>query len=80
MAPKVVETLVERIVQVRESGTAVLWVIGESASQVLEHLDRAYVLQSGSIAGTLGRGELDGEALETAFFGASAGTHAGRHD
>ncbi|MEA2226393.1 MAG: branched-chain amino acid transport system ATP-binding protein [Solirubrobacteraceae bacterium] len=72
MAPKVVETLVERIVQVRESGTAVLWVIGESATQVLEHLDRAYVLQSGQITGEWGRDELMREDLLTSsFFGAA---------
>jgi branched-chain amino acid transport system ATP-binding protein len=81
MAPKVVETLVERIVEVRDSGTAVLWVIGESASQVLSHLDRAYVLQSGEMAGELTREQLlsDG-SLESAFFGVPAGAAEGRPD
>jgi ABC-type branched-subunit amino acid transport system ATPase component len=79
MAPKVLETLVERIVAVRESGTAVLWVIGENASQAVEHLNRAYVLQGGEIVRELGADEpLRGDMLQSALLGRADPVGEGR--
>jgi ABC-type branched-subunit amino acid transport system ATPase component len=78
MAPLVIESLVERIVQYRVGGASILWVIGESAKQIVEHVDRAYVLQSGQIVDHLTGEQIGTEgAMAEAFLGTSVG-HAAR--
>lgn len=73
LGPKVAQELIARIQAVRESGTTVVWVVGEHAMDVLESLDRAYLLQEGVIKRAWSGDEL-GElhGLTDLIFGARA--------
>ncbi|SNR22891.1 ABC transporter ATP-binding protein [Actinomadura mexicana] len=75
MAPMVIADLVERIVRARDNdGVAILWVIGESAKQIVPHLDRAYVLHAGQVVDEFDRTRLADEgAIADAFLGVGRG-------
>lgn len=73
LAPSIVQTLVRHILELRDAGTTVLWVIEESPLQILEHVNRVYLLQSGQIRQELpARQLLDTESLQDVFFGTVA--------
>jgi len=70
LAPTIVHSLVERIVQSKEAGASILWIIEENPLEVLPYVDRVYVLSNGTIrAETKAEDLLSEEALRTLFFG-----------
>jgi ABC-type branched-subunit amino acid transport system ATPase component len=69
LAPSLVKLLVQHIVAVRESGTAVLWVVGEHTGEIVGHADRAYMLDSGVITHHWDeRGAVTDDVLQEALF------------
>ena len=70
LAPTIVHSLVEKIVEFKEGGASILWIIEENPLEVLPFVDRVYVLNNGSIrAETAAEELLSEEALRTLFFG-----------
>ncbi len=70
LAPTIVHSLVERIVQSKDSGASILWIIEENPLEVLPYVDRVYVLSNGTVrAETAAEDLLSEEALRTLFFG-----------
>jgi ABC-type branched-subunit amino acid transport system ATPase component len=70
LAPTIVHSLVERIVESKNGGASILWVIEENPLEVLPYVDRVYVLNNGTVrAETVAEDLLSEEALRTLFFG-----------
>lgn len=70
LAPTIVHSLVERIVESKDDGASILWVIEENPLEVLPYVDRVYVLNNGTVrAETVAQDLLSEEALRTLFFG-----------
>jgi branched-chain amino acid transport system ATP-binding protein len=73
LAPTIVRELTERIVQFKEGGSAILWVVGENPLEVLPYADRVYVIAAGKIRAAMSARELLGDqALRDLFFGSGA--------
>lgn len=70
LAPTIVHSLVERIVEFKDGGASILWIIEENPLEVLPYVDRVYVLSNGTVkAETKAEDLLSEEALRTLFFG-----------
>jgi len=70
LAPTIVHSLVERIVESKDRGASILWIIEENPLEVLPYVDRVYVLSNGTVrAETVAEDLLSEEALRTLFFG-----------
>ncbi len=70
LAPTIVHSLVEKIVESKDDGASILWIIEENPLEVLPYVDRVYVLSNGTIrAETAADDLLSEEALRTLFFG-----------
>jgi ABC-type branched-subunit amino acid transport system ATPase component len=70
LAPTIVHSLVERIVESKDRGASILWIIEENPLEVLPYVDRVYVLSNGTVrAETAAEDLLSEEALRTLFFG-----------
>ena len=81
LAPSIVDTLVEQIVGFRDAGATILWVIEENPLEVLQHVERVYILQSGLIERELTAEELlKDEALQDLFFGTHSAEAAPSED
>ena len=73
LAPSVVDTLVEQIVSFRDAGTTILWVIEENPFEVLQYVDRVYLLQAGVFEREMpAKDLLEDESLRELFFGTDA--------
>jgi ABC-type branched-subunit amino acid transport system ATPase component len=70
LAPTIVHSLVEKIIEFKDSGASILWVIEENPLEVLPFVDRVYVLNNGAIRAETSADELmSEEALSALFFG-----------
>ena len=70
LAPTIVHSLVEKIIEFKAGGASILWVIEENPLEVLPYVDRVYVLNSGAIQAEMAADELLSEgALQALFFG-----------
>ncbi|MGH8872439.1 MAG: ABC transporter ATP-binding protein [Acidimicrobiia bacterium] len=70
LAPTIIHSLVEKIIEFKESGASILWVIEENPLDVLPFVDRVYVLNNGAIrAETAAEELLSEDALRALFFG-----------
>ncbi|MBP1154466.1 MULTISPECIES: ABC transporter ATP-binding protein [unclassified Paenibacillus] len=70
LAPQIIAGLVDLIVQIRKSGTTIIWVVEENPLQVLRHVDRVYLMDSGQIrAEYKGKEIMENEDLEGLFLG-----------
>lgn len=70
LAPTIVHSLVERIVESKDRGASILWIIEENPLEVLPYVDRVYVLSNGTVrAETAAEDLLSEDALRTLFFG-----------
>jgi branched-chain amino acid transport system ATP-binding protein len=70
LAPSIVKGLIQQILSFQRDGTTVLWVVEENPLQVLEHVDRVYMMQAGVIERELAAEELLGDrTLQELFFG-----------
>jgi branched-chain amino acid transport system ATP-binding protein len=70
LAPSIVKGLIQQILRFQRDGTTVLWVVEENPLQVLEHVDRVYMVQAGVIERELAAEELLGDrTLQELFFG-----------
>ncbi len=70
LAPTIVHSLVEKIVESKAAGASILWIIEENPLEVLPYVDRVYVLSNGTVrAETAAKDLLSEEALRTLFFG-----------
>lgn len=70
LAPTIVHALVERIVESRERGASILWIIEENPLEVLPVVDRVYVLNNGSIQAEMPAADLmSDDSLHRMFFG-----------
>jgi branched-chain amino acid transport system ATP-binding protein len=70
LAPTIVHSLVERIIEFKGGGATILWIIEENPLEVLPYVDRVYVLNNGAIRAETGAQELLSEgALRALFFG-----------
>jgi branched-chain amino acid transport system ATP-binding protein len=49
LAPSIVQRLIEDVLALSRSGVTVLWVIEENPRQIIQHVDRVFVLQAGVI-------------------------------
>lgn len=73
LAPTIMGALAEQILSFRDAGTTVLWVIEENPLEVLQYVDRVYLLQAGVIQRELAAVELlRDESLQELFFGTQA--------
>ena len=52
LAPIKVKEVIDHILAINRSGTAILWVVEENPGSVLEHCPRVYLLESGQIRRT----------------------------
>jgi branched-chain amino acid transport system ATP-binding protein len=70
LAPSIVKGLIQQILSFQRDGTTVLWVVEENPLQVLEHVDRVYMMQAGVIERELAAEELLADrTLQELFFG-----------
>jgi branched-chain amino acid transport system ATP-binding protein len=70
LAPSIVQSLIQQILRFQREGTTVLWVVEENPLQVLEHVDRVYMMQAGVVERELAAAELLGDqTLQELFFG-----------
>lgn len=70
LAPTIVHSLVENIVEFKQSGASILWIIEENPLEVLPYVDRVYVLNSGVIRAEMEPEEvLSHDRLQELFFG-----------
>jgi branched-chain amino acid transport system ATP-binding protein len=70
LAPSIVESLIQQILRFQRDGTTVLWVVEENPLQILQHVDRIYLMQAGVIERELAAGQFLGdETLQELFFG-----------
>ena len=70
LAPTIVHSLVEKIIEFKDGGASILWVIEENPLEVLPFVDRVYVLNNGAITAETAADELlSEEALSALFFG-----------
>ena len=75
LAPATVESLIGEILRFRDAGSSILWVIEENPREILQHVDRIYIMQAGSVVSVDDpRSLLEGDALERFFFGVEAGS------
>jgi branched-chain amino acid transport system ATP-binding protein len=73
LAPSIVQGLIQQILRFQREGTTVLWVVEENPLQVLEHVDRVYMMQAGVVERELAADELLGDStLQELFFGVEA--------
>lgn len=71
LAPTIVDGLVEKILEFREHGTSILWVVEEDPLLILPHVDRVYVLNAGAVQVEMAASDLIADtALHSLFFGA----------
>lgn len=73
LAPTIVDGLVEKILEFRNGGASILWVIEEDPLLILPYVDRVYVLNAGAVQVKMSADELMGDtALQALFFGTEA--------
>jgi ABC-type branched-subunit amino acid transport system ATPase component len=73
LAPTIVDGLVEKILEFRSRGAAILWVIEEDPLLILPHVDRVYVLNAGIVQAEMDATELMRDtSLQSLFFGAQS--------
>lgn len=73
LAPTIVDALVERILEFRDGGASILWVIEEEPLLILPHVDRVYVMNAGSMQAEMAASELLADtSLHALFFGIEA--------
>jgi branched-chain amino acid transport system ATP-binding protein len=69
LAPTIVRNLIAKILDIRTSGTAILWVIEENPLEILTHCDRVYLMQGGVLTHELQPDEiLSNKSLQRLFF------------
>jgi ABC-type branched-subunit amino acid transport system ATPase component len=79
LAPSIVQSLIQQILSFQREGTTVLWVVEENPLQILEHVDRVYMMQAGVIERELAADELLGDStLQELFFGVETDTPANK--
>ena len=70
LAPQIIKSLIEMIVEIRNQGTTVVWVVEENPKEVLKHADRVYLMESGIIKmERSGKQFLEEENFEELFLG-----------
>lgn len=70
LAPQIIKGLIEMIVEIRNRGTTVIWVVEENPREVLIHADRVYLMDSGIIKmERTGKQFMEEEDLEELFLG-----------
>jgi branched-chain amino acid transport system ATP-binding protein len=70
LAPSIVRERIDDILNIRDSGTTLMWVIEESPLVCLPHCDRVYVMQAGVLSEPVSSQEvLEDAALQSLFFG-----------
>ncbi|MFJ7729084.1 ABC transporter ATP-binding protein [Neobacillus sp. NPDC097160] len=68
LAPQIIKGLIELIVEIRNKGTTIIWVVEENPKDVLIHADRVYLMDSGVIKmERTGRQFMEEENLEELF-------------
>jgi branched-chain amino acid transport system ATP-binding protein len=71
LAPSIVNNLIDQIVEYRNSGSSILWVVEENPLLVLPYVDRVFLVQGGAVANEMAADELLGDdSLKELFFGA----------
>lgn len=81
LAPSIVEDLVGQIREFRHRGTGILWVIEDNPLQVLDHVDRVYIMGAGAVEREVGARELLADrSLRDMFFGTAGKTDTGDAD
>lgn len=72
LAPSIVNNLIDQIVEYRDRGSSILWVIEENPLLVLPYVDRVFLVQGGVVANEMDAQDLLGDdSLKELFFGAS---------
>lgn len=69
LAPTVVHGLIAKILEIRQRGTAILWVIEENPLEILPYCDRVYLLQGGVQQEMPPEDVTSDESLRAMFFG-----------
>lgn len=73
LAPSIVQRLIDDVLNLSGGGVTVLWVIEENPRQIIQHVNRVFVLQAGVITQESTAEELlASESLEELFFKAAA--------
>lgn len=69
LAPIVVDSLIEKTVEIARSGITVLWIVGDDANKILPLADRRYLMKSGLIVGEWDKEQqLTSEELAELYF------------
>jgi branched-chain amino acid transport system ATP-binding protein len=72
LAPSIVQRLIEDVIALRDNGITVLWVIEENPRQIIEQVDRVFLLRAGVIERESSAEELlTSQELEQLFFKAA---------
>ena len=70
LAPTIVASLVDKILEIRSRGTSILWVVEENPLEILKSVERVYLLRSGVIEREMGAADLlSDRSLHSLFFG-----------
>lgn len=71
LSPQATESMINTISRIRDEGKAVIWVVEENPKEVLAHVDRVYLIESGVIRkeGTGGEFLENEEEFEKLFLG-----------
>lgn len=72
LAPSIINRLIEQIVEYRDRGSSILWVVEENPLLILPYVDRVFLIQGGVVANEMAAEDLLGDdSLKELFFGAS---------
>jgi ABC-type branched-subunit amino acid transport system ATPase component len=72
LAPQVVSMLIEKILEIRDHGAGIVWIIEEHPAQILPHCQTVYLLESGAIKhSAAGANLLNDSEFTQMFLGAS---------
>jgi ABC-type branched-subunit amino acid transport system ATPase component len=74
LAPQVVSMLVEKILEIRDSGSGVFWIIEEHPTQILPHCEAVYLVEGGRVRHTATGAELLADPDFTEMFLGADGT------
>ena len=51
LAPIIVDSLIEKTLEIANSGITILWIVGDDAIKILPHADRRFLMMYGMIKG-----------------------------
>jgi branched-chain amino acid transport system ATP-binding protein len=70
LAPTIVQSLVDKILEINSRGTSILWVVEENPLEILQSVERVYLLRAGVVEREMEAVDLlSDSSLDSLFFG-----------